>query len=226
MGLFKRAADLVRANLNELLDSAEDPEKMINLYLEDAHEHLKEAKVAVHTAITAEKTLQMQYNNASVDADIWQKRAELAVSQKRDDLAREALTRKKSVEQRFSGLKTPLEQAGAQANKARHDLGLLEERIQEAENNRTVLIARAQAAKAMKKTADAVSGISSHDPAAAMSSMEQKIQRMEAEAAASAEMVDAGSSTSEREFRELESGSSVEDELAALKNKIAAKSVI
>lgn len=226
MGLFKRAADLIRANLNELLDNAEDPEKMINLYLEDAHEHLSEARIAVHTAITAEKTLQMQSDQASSEVVSWQKRAELAASQGKDNLARDALTRKKSAEQRLNGLKTPFEQAKAQANKVRHDLGLLEERIQEAENNRTVLVARAQAARAMKKTADAVSSISSHDPTAVMSSMEGKIQRMEAEAAASAEMVDADSSSSEKEFQELESGSSVEDELAALKKKVAAKSVI
>jgi len=226
MGLFKRAADIVRANLNELLESAEDPEKMINLYLEDAREHLQEARNAVHTALSAEKSLQMQWDDANNDVQVWQKRAELAVSRANDGLAKEALEKKKAAERRRGSLDTPTSQTKAQANKARHDLQLLEERIQEAETNRTVLIARAQAAKAMKSTADAVAGISSHDPLRAMGSMEEKIQRMEAEAAASAEMIDAGVSSSERDFREMESGSSIDDELAALKRKMTAKSVL
>ncbi len=72
MAIFKRAADIIRANINELLSRSEDPEKMLNLYLEDANQHLQEARTAVHDALTAQNEMQSQYDKSAEELDHWQ----------------------------------------------------------------------------------------------------------------------------------------------------------
>lgn len=223
MQLFKRAVDIVRANLSELLTHAEDPEKMLNLYLQDAHEHLREARTAVHDALTAQNEVQSQYDKLNEEAAHWAKRAEQAVQKGADDLAREALVQKKKAETRLESLKEPLATTKAQAQTARDQLRALEEKISEAEAKRDTLIARAKMARASKKTAETLASISSTDPLAGMSSMEAKIQHMEAEAKASGELLKTHRDDLEEKFQELEGGSSVDDELAALKAKHAPK---
>jgi phage shock protein A len=223
MQLFKRAVDIVRANLSELLSKAEDPEKMLNLYLQDAREHLQEARTAVHDALTAQNEVQSQYDKLNEEVAHWAKRAEQAVQKGADDLAREALVQKKKADARLESLKEPLAQTKAQAQTAREQLHVLEEKISEAEAKRGTLIARARMAQASKKTAETLASISSTDPLAGMSSMEAKIQHMEAEAKASGELLKTHRDDLEEKFQELEGGSSVDDELAALKAKHAPK---
>ncbi len=223
MQLFKRAIDIVRANISELLSGAEDPEKMLNLYLQDAREHLQEARSAVHDALTAQNEVQGQYDRLSEEVAHWGKRAEQAVAKGADDLAREALVQKKKAEARLESLKAPLAETKAQAQTAREQLHVLEEKIAEAEGKRDTLIARAKMASASKKTAETLASISSTDPLAGMSSMESKIQHMEAEAKASGELLKTRRDDLEEKFEELEGGSSVDDELAALKAKHATK---
>ncbi len=223
MQLFKRAIDIVRANISDLLSSAEDPEKMLNLYLQDAREHLQEAKTAVHDALTAQNEVQSQYDRLSEEVAHWSKRAEQAVAKGADDLAREALVQKKKAETRLESLKAPLAQTKAQAEAARDQLHVLEEKIAEAEGKRDTLIARAKMARASKKTAETLASISSTDPLAGLSSMESKIQHMEAEAKASGELLKTHRDDLEEKFQELEGGASIDDELAALKAKHAPK---
>ncbi len=223
MTLFKRAADIIRANLNELLARAEDPEKLLDLYLEDANEHLREARTAVHDALTAQNEMQSQYDKLTEEADHWQKRAEQAVAKQNDNLAREALLQKKKVEARLASLKEPLAQTKAQSEAAREQLRTLEEKVSEAQGKRDTLIARAKMAQASKKTAETLASLSSTDPLAGMSSMEAKIQHMESEAKASNELLTTHKDSLEEQFEELEGGSSVDDELAALKAKHAPK---
>ena len=219
MTLFKRAVDIIRSNLTELLSSAEDPEKMLNLYLEDARAHLQEAKTAVHAALTAQNEMQTQYDKYSEEAAHWQKRAEQAVQKGNDALAREALVQKKKAETRVESLKEPLAQTKVQADAAREQLRTLQDKVTEAEAKREVLVARAKMAQASKKTAETLASISTTDPLAGMSSMEAKIQHMEAEAKAATDLSATHRDSLEEQFQELEGGSSVDDELAALKAK-------
>ncbi len=219
MELFKRAVDIIRANISDLLSKSEDPEKMLNLYLQDAREHLQEARTAVHDALTAQNEVQSQYDRLSEESAHWAKRAEQAVQKGADDLAREALVQKKKAETRLESLKEPLAQTKAQAQTAQDQLHVLEEKISEAESKRETLIARAKMARASKKTAETLASISSTDPLAGMSSMEAKIQHMEAEAKASGEMMKTHRDDLEEKFQDLEGGASVDDELAALKAK-------
>jgi len=223
MAIFKRAADIIRANINELLSMAEDPEKMLDLYLEDANHYLLEARTAVHDAMTAQNEMQNQYDKAAEERDHWQNRAEQAVQKGNDTLAREALVQKKKADARLDSLKEPLAQTKLQSQAAREQLHTLEDRIAEAQSKRDVLIARAKMAKASKKTAETLASVSSTDPLAGMSSMESKIAHMEADAQATNDLLKTHRDDLEEQFQELEGGSSVDDELAALKAKHAPK---
>jgi len=221
--LFKKMSDIIRSNISALLEEAEDPEKMIKLYLEDAESHLPEAKAAVHAAIQAEKELQAKYDVLKADVSLWAQRADNAVKKEKDDLARQALEQKRATQEKLAKLEGPLAQAKTQATKARSDLSVLESKVEEARDEGQILIARAKSAKAIKGTADALAGIKSHDPLAGIRSMETKIASQEAAAAASTEVagIDSEKVILEKEFRALD-GPSVEEELAALKKKHAA----
>lgn len=220
MSIFKRATDVIRANLSSLIDSAEDPEKMIDLFLEDAHKQLAEAKQAVHEAIASSKEIEQQAQEYGEQVEHWGKRAEEAVSKDRDDLATKALAEKQRYAQLRQKLLDPLEQSKKNVEQAKTHLAALEQKIEEAENKRTELHARARVAKAEEKVSKGLAGIGKANALGDMDRMEEKVKRMEAQAAAASEMVDEEKKTDlEEEFSKLGQGS-VDDELAALKKKL------
>lgn len=220
MGIFKRTTDLIRANLSSLIDQAEDPEKMIDLFLEDARRQLSEAKQAVHEAIASSKEIEQQVQEYGEQAEHWGKRAEEAVVKDRDDLASKALAEKQRYDQLRQKLVEPLGQSKKNVDHAKSQLGELEMKIEEAENRRTELHARARVAKAEMKVSKGLAGIGKADALGDMDRMEDKVKRMEAQASAASEMADDEKKTDlEDEFAKLGKGS-VSDELAALKKKL------
>ena len=220
MGLFKRATDVIRANLSSLIDNAEDPEKMIDLFLEDAHKQLAEAKQAVHEAIASSKEIEQQVSEYAEQADHWGKRAEEAVLKDRDDLAAKALAEKQRYAQLHQKLIDPLETSKKNVEQAKSHLSELEQKIEEAENKRTELHARARVAKAEVQVSKGLAGIGKANALGNMDRMEEKVKRMEASAAAASEMADEEKKGDlETEFAKLGQGST-SDELAALKKKL------
>ena len=225
MSLFKRGLDIARANLNDLLGKAEDPEKMMNLWLNDAKAGLQESRVALHDAIEAEKLLQGQWDEAMRDQKLWAERQELAARKQNAELTTQAVSERHSTEARLESLKGPLADAQAQSKVMRSQVDVLERKIVEADRNRMSLIARAKAAQGKKRASDAISRVQSSDPTSVVSSMEDKIRHMEAAASASDELTHSHRGDLEDQFKSLETsgGQSVDDEVAALlaKNKPA-----
>ncbi|OGG51412.1 MAG: hypothetical protein A3F84_26530 [Candidatus Handelsmanbacteria bacterium RIFCSPLOWO2_12_FULL_64_10] len=220
MSIFKRATDVIRANLSSLIDSAEDPEKMIDLFLEDAREQLAEAKRAVHEAIASSKEIEQQVQEYGEQTERWGKRAEEAVLKDRDDLAAKALAERQRYTQLRQKLLDPLETSQKNVEQAKGRLAELEQKIEEAENRRAELKARARVAKAEMKVSKGLAGIDKADALGDMDRMEEKVKRMEAQAAAASEMADEEKKTDlEEEFAKLGQGS-VEDELTVLKKKL------
>lgn len=220
MSLFKRAADVVRANLTSLIDSAEDPEKMIDLFLEDAREQFAEAKRAVHEAIASSKEIEQQVQEYGEQAEHWGKRAEEAVLKDRDDLAARALAEKQRYTQLRQKLLDPLAASQKNVEQAKGRLDELEQKIEEAENKRAELKARARVAKAEMKVSKGLAGIDKASGLGDMGRMEEKVKRMEAQAAAASEMADEEKKSDlEEEIAKLGQGS-VGDELATLKKKM------
>lgn len=217
--LFGRTVDLVKANVLALLESAEDPEKMLNLYLEEARNHLAESGSAVHTALATERDLESQLRSAQSEESTWGKRAELAVTKGDDALAREIIAEKQKAHGRVEQLSGVVATAREQATKARNELHALQVRVHDAEMNHSVLIARAKMAKARKATAEALGKIGSGESVAALDSYAGKVGRLEAEADASAELSGVGNPSLEERAKALD-GDSVDEELTALKQKL------
>ena len=108
MGFFDRLSRLLRANLNDLVSKAEDPVKILDQSVVDMQEDLVKLRQAVATAIASQKRLQNQAEQAEAQAGQWQQKAELAVRESRDDLAREALTRRKTYADTAASLNAQL----------------------------------------------------------------------------------------------------------------------
>lgn len=220
MKLFQRLSDLLRANVSEMLDKAEDPEKMIKLYLEDAKTQLAAMTEAVASSIGTEKVLQKQYDGLKEDSSHWKENAKAALTADREDLATKALEQQQKIEDRMQKLTGPLADSRAQTAKMKADLNVLKERIEDTEANAEILISRARAAKAREKSAEVLSKISGASPLDQMKSMEEKISATEAHAEALNELSSSHQKDLDDEFKNLTAGKNVADKLAALKEEM------
>ncbi|MBD2485907.1 PspA/IM30 family protein [Planktothrix sp. FACHB-1365] len=218
MGLFDRIGRLVRANLNDLVSKAEDPEKILEQAIIDMQEDLVQLRQAVAQAIANQKRTEQQYNQAMSQANQWQSRAELALRKGDETLAREALQRKKSYMETANTVKLTLDQTFGQVDALKRNLIQLESKISEAKTKKNMLKARAQAAKANEQLQGLLGNINPSSATAAFERMEQKVTDLEARSQAMGEL--AGSDF-ESKFAALEAGSDVDDELMALKAQIS-----
>lgn len=218
MGIFGRLADIVKANINDLLDRAEDPEKMIKQMVIEMEEAVNKATLAVGQAIANEKSLERQYNRQNAQMEEWQSKAVQAVQAGRDDLARQALQRKNTIQQNVTDLERMLAEARTSSQGLRIQLDQLKSKLDEARMRQNTLIARSQAAKAKKQVAQTFAGVGS-DAFAKFEKLEQKVEKTEAEAEAFAQL--AGENTSlDDEFKALSANSAADDELASLKAQL------
>ena len=221
MALFKRIRDITAASINDLLDKAEDPVKMINQFLRDMEEDIAEAEVAVAKQIAIEKRFKEQRDEA---ASLVQKRADQAqkaLEMENEDLARRALQDKREQQDRFTTFSAEYDKAKGLADDLRVKLEQMKDELLKMKGRREMLVARADAAKVQKQINHAMGGFGSESAARGFARMEEKVNQMEAEAEASNELRSPSRSIDE-EFKDLDSG--VEDELAALKAKLAQKS--
>lgn len=218
MSIFGRMADIMKANINDLLDRAEDPEKMIKQMVIEMEEAVNKATIAVGSAIANEKQLERQYNKQTAEANGWQQKAVQAVSAGRDDLAKAALERKNMISKNVMDLERMLGEARTTSTSLRGQLDQIKGKLDEARMRQNTLIARAQAAKAKKQIAQSFAGVGS-DAFSKFDKLEQKVEKQEAEADAFAQL--AGENTSlEDQFKQLNASSDADSELAALKAQL------
>lgn len=218
MGLFDRIMRLFRANVNDLVSKAEDPEKILEQSIVDMQGDLVQLRQAVASTIATQKRTQEQYTQAETQANQWQKRAQMALEKGDETLAREALVRKKSFADTATALKGTVDQQLAQVETLKRNLIGLESKISEAKTKKDMLKARASAAKAQEQLNNTVSTLNTSSSMAAFERMEEKVLQMEARAGAAAELAGSGL---EQQFLALESGGDVDAELAAMKGQLA-----
>ena len=221
MGILNRIGTLIKANINDLISKSEDPEKILNQLILDMKEQLIQAKKQVASAIADEKRLKKQYDGEIEKAREWEKKAMMAVRANRDELAKEALSRKKEHDELAEEYKGQWEAQKAAADKLRNSLRQLNKKIEEAQRKKNLLIARKKRAEAQKKIQDTMQGMNDTSAFDAFDRMEGKIDQMEAEAEASAELAEgmAGDDLSS-EFEELEADHGGDEALSALKAKM------
>ena len=218
--IFKRINDVITANINELIDRVEDPERMIKQIIREMEDNIRKAKEGVIEAIASEKQLQKDLENHRRQSAEWLKRAEEALQANKEDLARAALARKKEHDNIIKALEPSWEAANNTSERLKTQLRALEAKLEEARRKRSTLVARQRAAEArqhMDRTlSDVQAGLDAH---ANFARMEDKVAEMEARAEATAEL-NSDASRLEKDFLDMEVEQEVENELAALKKKV------
>ena len=220
MSIFSRISTLFKANINDVLTQVEDPEKILNQVVLDMQEQLAGAKQKVAAAIADEKRLYKQQTDAAEQAKQWEDKATIAVQKERDDLAREALARRNEHQQLADEYKGLWEKQKQAVEQLKVHLRELQQKIEEANRKKNLLIARQRRAKAQKQIHETMAGMKDGSAFRTFDRMAEKVDVMEAKAEAAAEMADFNEDKLEAEFAKLETKTTVDDDLVALKAKL------
>jgi phage shock protein A len=223
MSIFSRIKTLVSANVNDLINKAEKPEKMLNQLIIDMNDQLIQTKKAVAEALADEKRLEKNRDAEMNQSKEWERKAMLAVNSGKDDLAKEALLRKQEHDKAYLEYRKHWETQKSSVDKLKESLRELQNKIEEASRKKNLLIARAKRAEAQKKIHETISSVSgNHSAFDAFDRMAAKVDQMEAQADAAQELEDFSSNASlDKRFAELEKSDSTADiMLLELKEKM------
>jgi len=218
MALLERVSTLVRANINDLIDKAEDPEKMIKQVILDMQNQLLQVKTQVAIAIADQHLLERKQKENEEKTSEWTRKAELAVGKKEDDLARAALHRVESYREMAGSFTQQVADQKAQVENLKTALRQLEQKLAEAMGKADLLIAQQRRARAVGKAHDARSAIGDHSKTAAFDRMKHKVARNEAVSQAKSEI---GAEDIEDRLTAIEKEDRIEQLLAEMKAKRA-----
>ena len=217
--LFKRISDVITANLNDLVDRVEDPERMIKQLIREMEENISSAREGVIDAVASEKQLAKELDSQRRQAEEWHNRARLALESGNETLAREALLRKREHDGIVANLQTSWESARRTSERLKIQLRALEAKLEEARLKKGSLVARQRAAQAREQMDQVQDRFQTGlDLNNSFGRMSDRVTEMEARMEARAELY-GEYSQSEREFLKMEVDSEVEAELAALKRE-------
>ncbi len=221
MGFFGRLAQLIKSNLNDLISKSEDPAKMLNQVILDMNKQLVEAKKQVAVAIADEKRLRKQLENEGAVSEEWEKKAMMAIRAGDDELAKEALQRKKEHSSLAAQYKDQWEKQKTATDQLKTALRALNHKIEEAKRKKNVLIARERRAKAMKSIQETMSGLSDTSAFETFDRMSEKIDQMESEAEAASELAEEYSGdVLKHKFATLEATAGADEDLVELKKRM------
>src|SRR5215208_6064914 len=224
MGIFDRLSTLLRSNLNDMISSAENPEKMLNQIIVDMRTQLVKAKQQVAAAIADEKRLRDQADGEFRQAEEWERRAMLAVQEQRDDLAKQALVRHSEHLEHGRQLEATWESHRQETERLKNSLRDLNDKIEEAKRKKNLLLARQRRAQAQKRIAETMSSLSERSAFEAFARMEEKIEQNERQLKASMEIDEEMSGDRlQNDFKQLEKSAgsvSADAQLLALKQKM------
>jgi phage shock protein A len=214
MGILDRIKDLLKANINDLLDKAEDPEKMLKQIIIDMEQSLDEAVQGLAQTMASEKQMARQEEAAKAQSADWEAKAKLALGKGNQDLAKQALASKLKSDanaKQYADMHATLD---TQVQTMRSQVEELKAKIDEARGKQAVLSARAQMADTQKQFAKSMGGTDSKSAFAKMDKMEKKIEQKEAEAQAYTEI--AGAPAADDPFKKMEEDGAVDAELQRL----------
>jgi phage shock protein A len=221
MGIFSRLAQLIKSNLNDLISKSEDPEKMLNQVVLEMSNQLIEAKKQVATSIADEKRLAKQLEQETANAGEWERRAMMALRAGNEELAKEALARKKEHDQLAATYQDQWTKQKAAVDQLKRALRMLNDKIEEAKRKKNVLIARKKRAEAQKSIQETMSGLRDQSAFETFDRMAGKIDQMEAEAEAATEISEEYTGDNlASQFAHLEKTAAQDDDMLALKRKM------
>ena len=221
MGIFSRLAQLIKSNLNDLISRSEDPEKMLNQVVLEMSNQLVEAKKQVAQSIADEKRLEKQLQLELANAQEWERKAMMALRAGNEALAKEALARKREHDELAATYKDQWTKQNTAVEQLKRALRLLNDKIEEAKRKKNVLIARKKRAEAQRAIQDTMSGLRDQSAFETFDRMAAKVDQMEAEAEAGAELAEEYSGDSlAHKFKELEGSHGADEDLTALKRKM------
>jgi phage shock protein A len=218
MALLERVSTLIRANLNDLIDKAEDPEKMIKQVILDMENQLLQVKTQVAIAIADQHLLEKKQKENEDKTAEWMRKAELAVGKKEDDLARAALHRVESYRDLAGSFTQQVNDQKAQVENLKTALRQLEQKLTEAQGKADLLIAQQRRARAVGKAQDARTAMGDNSKVAAFDRMKRKVAHNEAVSQAKTEL---GAEDVDDRFTAMEKADRIEALLAELKSKQA-----
>lgn len=220
MGIFTRIGDLLKSNVNDLIDKAEDPEKMVKQIIIDMQKELNNSTQALGKAMAAERTAKNQYDSAAAKSADWENKAKAALSAGNEELAKKALAEKVKADKNTNQYKEMYDNISAQTATVREQVETLKSKLEEAKSRQAMLIARSQMADTQKSIAKSSGGFDSSSASEKFDRMEEKIMTKEAEAQAFSEIASENTQANNdtlNEFEKLETDSKVNSELERLK---------
>ncbi len=214
MGIFTRFRDIISSNINAMLDRAEDPEKMIKLMIREMEDTLVEIKAACAGAMAEKKKIGRRLDDILAREKLWEDRARLAVDKGRDDLAREALVEKRRFAAMAEKLDADVIEHDGLINQYQDDIQQLEDKLHKAREKQRMLVQRHIHATRARKAREEIRRADNYESMAKFDELEQRIERMEAEA----DLVNFGHQPNlDDAFDELRADEDIERELAAIK---------
>ncbi|MFT5636102.1 MAG: phage shock protein A [Cognaticolwellia sp.] len=219
MGVFSRFTDIINSNINNLLDKAEDPAKMVRLIIQEMEDTLVEVRSSSAKTLADKKELARKANRFEADATQWQEKAELALSKDREDLARAALMEKKKCVESAGALREELTHVDGHIAKLQSEISQLQDKLADAKSRQKAIIMREKTANSRLKVKKNIDSDRVDDALSRFDRYERKIDDIEAQV----ESYDMGSKSLADEIADLASDEKVDDELAKLKAKMKSK---
>ena len=222
MGIFSRLTDIINANLNSLLERAEDPEKMVRLMIQEMEDTLIEVRSQAVRAMAEKREVERRLGRLTEAAAEWERKAEFALERAREDLAKGALHARRKVEEQAETLHQELELLEDAMTRHSDDLSKLQAKLDEAKSRRKALELRMRTARDNVRVKRSLHDSRVDDALSRYESLERRIDELDAEAQV---LEQASSRSLADEFADLEAEEQVSRDLEALKAKLATKSV-
>ncbi|MBN1298682.1 MAG: PspA/IM30 family protein [Actinobacteria bacterium] len=219
MAIFARLADLLKANINDLIDRAEDPEKMVKQIIIDMEEQLQGAVQGLGSVMASQRQIAKHLEGSKAQSKLWEDRAKAALKDGNEELAKQAVESKLKADVSVATYEKMNTELSAQVDTIRQQVDLLKQKLNEARTRQSLLVARDKVADARKEVSKAVGDLDSSGAFAKMDKMERKIAEKEAQADAAFEI--SGIDAEQKDpFVEIENQKAADEELARLKEEL------
>jgi len=220
MAIFSRLSDLLKANINDLIDRAEDPEKMVKQIIIDMEEQLQNAVQGLGSVMASERQMRKQLEEAQTQSKLWEDRAKSALKSSNEELAKQAIDTKLKADESVNQYQKMHTDISSQLSILREQVEILKKKLNEARTRQTMLVARDTVADARKEVSSAIGDLDSSGAFAKMDKMERKIAEKEAQADAAYEISGLNAEQNDP-FANMDKQKAAEDEMTRLKKELS-----